>query len=353
MKSKGLVSEVAGYWSAPAVLPQLPVWRQFLEMALLYVVRGMGPGYYVQARWGRASIPFKDKWQHINRPEYRRLIQQMNPEAYQKASQHKLIEKSVLTLQKLPTPTFIAFVHPLRGRCAHGRPVRNPEQLRELLTRHVDKRVCFKHVEGWGGFGFASYQIVAEAGSVQLLRREGEPPLTIEAWWQENTRDPDGILLESYLEQHPDLAALNASSVNTIRIWVALEDGRWTVLGGYLRVGRKGSQVDNNSSGGIACPVDVHSGKVREAFDPARAGYALTRHPDSLSELVGFQLPFWPEATALAGEAVAAFPHMRLAGLDMAITPTGPSLIELNLMADYVGCAWMDLPLKARLQSAA
>lgn len=352
MKSRGLVSELADYWSAPAASPQLPIWRQLLEMTLLYLLRHVGPGYYVQARWGRAKIPFRDKWQHVNRTEYRRLIRRLNSEPYQKASQHKLIEKSVLTLQRLPTPKFIAFVHPVRGKCAQGQPIRNPRQLSELLARHVHERVCFKHVEGWGGFGFASYLIISVDGSVQLLRQQGETPLTVENWWQMNTQGTDGILLEAHLEQHPDLAALNESSVNTIRIWVVLEGNRWQVLGGYLRVGRRGSQVDNNSSGGIACPVDVKTGKVREAFDPARAGYALAAHPDSNIALTGFQIPFWQEATVLAGEAVAAFPHMRLAGLDMAITPVGPSLIELNMMPDYIGCAWMDLPLKTRLQSS-
>lgn len=352
MKSDGLASQIATYWAAPSAIPQLPRWRQLVEMALLYFLRQNGPGYYVQARWGRASIPFRDKWQHINRTEYRQLVSRLNPGAYQKSSQHKLIEKSVLTLQRLPTPVFIGFVHPLRGRCAQGEPVRNPDQLRQLLARHSGQRVCFKHVEGWGGYGFASYRIALADGAVQLVRKEDEAPLTVDAWWQKNGQNQDGFLLESHLEQHPDMAALNESSVNTIRIWVMLEGDHWSVLGGYLRVGRKGSQVDNNSSGGVACPVDVESGKVREAFDPARAGHALTLHPDSRIALVGFQIPFWREATKLATEAVAAFPQTRLAGLDMAITPNGPSLIELNVMADYIGCAWMDLPLNARLRSA-
>lgn len=350
MKNRSLYSELTDYWSAPVVSPQLPVWRQLLEMAAIYFLRHIGPRYYLQARWGRKNIPFKDKWQHINSVEYRQLARQLNPLGYQKASQHKLIEKSVLSLQRLPTPKFIAWVHPLRGRCAEGNPVRSPEQLSKLLKQHVHERVCFKPVEGYGGFGFASYQITSEGENISLLRRKGEAAISVEEWWLTETHYPDGFVIESYLEQHPEMSALNESSVNTIRIWVVLEGSRWKTLGAYLRIGRRGSQVDNNSSGGIACQVDIETGKIREAFDPARPAYTLLSHPDSSVPLVGFQIPFWREATDIAGEALAAFPQMRLAGLDIAITPTGPSVIELNVMADHIGCAWMDLPLKACLR---
>ncbi len=346
MKIRNLTAEISEYWSAPFLSPQISIKRQLLEMVLLYFIRGIGPGYYVQARWGRAEIPFSDKWQHVNRSEYRKLTSRMNPPVYQKASQHKLIEKSVLSLQRLPTPKFIGFIHPIRGRCADGLPVREPEQLTRLLSQHIGERICFKLVEGWGGFGFASYKIVSVRDSIQLVKKIGDTPLSVNDWWSQNIQSKSGFLLEAYLEQHHSMANLNESSLNTIRIWVVWKENKWQILGGYLRVGRKGSQVDNTSSGGIACPVNIVTGKVCEVFDPAHAGHALTAHPDSEVTLLGFQIPFWKEAMDLAGEAIAAFPHMHLAGLDMAITANGPSIIELNTTADYIGCAWIDLPLK-------
>ncbi len=171
MKIRNLTAEISEYWSAPFLSPQISIKRQLLEMVLLYFIRGIGPGYYVQARWGRAEIPFSDKWQHVNRSEYRKLTSRMNPPVYQKASQHKLIEKSVLSLQRLPTPKFIGFIHPIRGRCADGLPVREPEQLTRLLSQHIGERICFKLVEGWGGFGFASYKIVSVRDSIQLVKK--------------------------------------------------------------------------------------------------------------------------------------------------------------------------------------
>ena len=346
MKQAKLIDELFAYWNAPPITPQLPVWRQIVEMALLYFLRRIGPRYYLQGRWGRVDIPFKHKWRHVNRSEYLRIIKRLNPIAYRKSSQHKLIEKSVLTLQKIPTPQFIGYVHALRGRCEQGHPVRNTEQLTKLLMRFENLRVCFKPVEGFGGFGFASYLVTRINDRIELRQNSAEAPLSIENWWQSNGPNQDGFLLESHLEQHAELAALHEFSVNTIRIWVALINNRPEVLGAFLRVGRHGSQVDNQSSGGIACPMNVDTGIVRVAIDSQRPGYPVIKHPNSQIELAGFQVPFWQDAKIMAGEALIAFPLMKIAGLDVAITPTGPSLIELNVLPEYMGCAYMDLALK-------
>ena len=347
MHKSPLIAELRAYWTAEAATPQLSVWRQFVEMVLLYLLRRIGPRYYLQARWGRRSIRFRDKWTHVNRPEYLAVINRLNPSAYHKASQHKLIEKSLLTLQNLPTPRFIGYVHPHRGRSADGLPLRSAQQVESLLSHHDGEIVCFKLVEGWGGMGFMSFLVRRRNEVVELLRDDGEPPLCVAHWWETFGRTPGGFVVEAYLAQHADLAALNKTSVNTVRVWVIiLSDGSAKILGAYLRVGRAGSQVDNISSGGIVCQVSVDSGKVTEAFDPRRPGDTLAFHPDSGAMLTGFVVPQWDEAKALAIEALLAFPNVRLAGLDIAFGTTRPTIIELNVMADYIGCAWMDLPLK-------
>jgi hypothetical protein len=327
--------------------------RQLLEMAMLYLLRRIGPGYYLQARWGRASVPFADKWNHVNRSEYLRIIHQLNPRDYQKVSQHKLVEKAVMQAQGLNTAKALGFVHATRGRRPNGALLRSPEDLSEALAQHDGRRVCFKHVEGYGGFGFASYVVEHRDGECWLRKQADGPAISMTQWWAEHRADSEGFLLEEHLTQHPALAALNASSVNTVRMWTVSTPQGWKTIGAYLRVGREGVQVDNNASGGIACPVDVVTGRVIEAFLPAVPRQSVPKHPDSGATLEGFQVPDWEAALHLAGEAIAAFPHMHIAGLDMAFTPDGPALIELNVCPDYIGCAWMGLPLRSRLAELA
>ncbi len=344
-----MIAALAKYLPARPQADELSRGRQLLEMAALYLARRIGPGYYLQARWGRASVPFADKWHHVNRSEYLRVIHALNPRDYQKVSQHKLVEKAVMQAQGLPTAKALGFAHAQRGRRPNGAPLCSAQDLTEALAGHDGRRVCFKHVEGYGGFGFASYLVSVQGGVCELRKREGDAPLTTAQWWAEHGDDAEGFLLEEHLTQHPALAALNASSVNTVRMWTVLTPSGWQTIGAYLRVGRRGAQVDNNASGGIACPVDVRTGRVIDAFLPASPRESVPQHPDSGAALLGFQVPDWEAALQRAGDAVAAFPHMRIAGLDMAFTPEGPALIELNVCPDYIGCAWMDLPLRSRL----
>lgn len=85
--------------------------------------------------------------------------------------------------------------------------------------------------------------------------------------------------------------------------------------------------------------MDPETGKI---ISPATDDYfnVYDRHPDTGVEFVGYQLPMVPEAIALAKEAAHEIPQVAHVGWDMAITPTGPAIIEGN---DFPGtdlCSW-------------
>jgi len=48
----------------------------------------------------------------------------------------------------------------------------------------------------------------------------------------------------------------------------------------------------------------------------------------------------------VAMRALQAFPHVNVAGVDVAIGVDGPRMIELNVRPDQIGCARINLPLK-------
>jgi hypothetical protein len=331
--------------------PALPHARQLLEMTLLFLLRGIGPGYYLQGRWWRPAIPFADKWAHANRREYRAILARLNPPPYRKSSQHKLVEKAVLRQRGLRTAEFVGFVQDGRGFCRDGEPLRDADGLEKLLQQEQGRRICFKKAEGWGGSGFAAYDVGLDEGGVWLCHPISGERLRSGEWWQRHGSDADGYLLERYLRQHPALAAFNPNSVNTLRLWVLERRGEVRVVGGYLRVGSSGSQVDNISSGGFLLPLDVDSGCTLGGVQGARYGEPLAQHPATGQPLAGVELPLWPQVLAFSCDVLRAFPNIRLLGLDIAITPEGPAVIEANVEPDSIGCAWMDLPFKRLAES--
>jgi hypothetical protein len=322
----------------------LPVARQLFEMALLKLARNLGPNYYNIGRFWQRDLPFRDKWRHANDREYRKMVFALNPVLYQKASQHKALEKAALTLFGIPTPRFIGFIHAFRGGAADMSPLCTAADLHRVLSSYHGRRVCFKAVEGFGGKSFSALDVDADARSL------GHPisgqRWTFAEWHRNLLNSAEGWLVEEFLTQHPLLAAFNPSSVNTLRIWVLERGGKFRADYAVLRVGHAGSQVDNTSSGGFGCVVEIGTGRLLAGMSFADPHTPITHHPDTGAALVGCQLPFWQESLALGCKALSIFPNMRFAGLDVAVTPKGPCVIELNVFPDRVSALRWGLPLK-------
>jgi len=325
--------------------PSLPRWQQLLEMTVLFFFRNIGPGYYLQARWWRPEIPFKDKWLHTNRNEYNKFIDRWNSRPYQKTSQHKVLEKAVLSLLAVPTPEFIGFLHHGAGVQKSGQPLCTLDDFIQLCQQLVGQRICLKPVEGYGGAGFAAFTIEFQDRLV-FTHPFTKAVTEINDWWQQARQNPDGYIVEHYLQQHQVLSDIHPSSVNTLRIWLYQARGEVKIGGAFLRVGRKGNLVDNTSGGGIYCPIDLNTGILQYAASAKNPLWQVTSHPDTGGQISGVQLPFWPECLALAARALRAFPHVNVAGVDVAIAVDGPKMIELNVRPDQIGCARIDLPLK-------
>lgn len=315
-------------------------------MAILLILRNLGPSYFLQGKFWNPEIPFSDKWQHANRNEYLHIINRWNPRPYQKASQHKVIEKAILTLMNVPTPRFIGFLHEQCGVTSTGNALKSLQDFQNLCLGLIDITICLKPVEGFGGSGFRVFKI--RASNVGLIF---EHPFTLDVLtpnelWRQIQQYPDGYIIEHYLYQHPLISNLHPQSVNTIRIWVYKLPKDVEIACAFLRVGCKGSIVDNTSSGGLYCPVDLETGELQYGGIAKEPWVHLTEHPDTGSTISGVKLPFWTECQEVARQALLAFPHVRIAGVDVAIGVDGPKMIELNVQADQIGPTRLNVPLK-------
>ena len=69
------------------------------------------------------------------------------------------------------------------------------------------------------------------------------------------------VVLEQVLPQHPDMARLHPSSVNTMRILTDLVDGEVHVAYISVKMGRGDGYCDNSGQGGVLCRVDPETGR--------------------------------------------------------------------------------------------
>ena len=144
-------------------------------------------------------------------------------------------------------------------------------------------------------------------------------------------------MLEEYIIQAPGMSVLHPASVNTLRIPTAIvndSEGRQQVLLFHpsLRVGHSGSLTDNLSAGGISALIDPESGTVyTDGAD--KKGHRFPTHPDTGVRFMGFKIPEWDKAVAMAKEAALQVPGNNYCGWDLAYGEKGWCLVEANSTA--------------------
>ena len=138
------------------------------------------------------------------------------------------------------------------------------------------------------------------------------------------------FVVEGAIEQEPEIAAINPSSVNTVRAYTLLKkNGEAVILGIMLRAGRKGSHVDNWGSGGVGYDFDVESG-VCVGYGRDKQNNPYIFHPDSNVQIVGYRLPNFEQLKRIIIELSYKVPEARFVGWDIAITKDGYELVEMN-----------------------
>lgn len=142
------------------------------------------------------------------------------------------------------------------------------------------------------------------------------------------------FILEEIVIQSQEMARLHPNSVNTVRFPTFRLDDRVHIFPPYLRMGQGGSIVDNAGSGGVFGLVDLETGRVYAACDELGNSYEV--HPDTKEQIIGFTVPRWEEAVALAKELITVLPTVRWVGWDLALTDDGWVMIEGNERAQFV-----------------
>lgn len=133
---------------------------------------------------------------------------------------------------------------------------------------------------------------------------------------------------QKVVEQHPAMAQLNPSSVNTVRI-VTYRDfaGFHKVLYACLRFGGKNAVVDNVCAGGGFTGVDPVSGRL---LDRKRHTY-FVMDPPMLPDSCFNTVPCWEVLKGMALALHERIPQMAVVGWDFCLTPDEkPLLIEFN-----------------------
>ncbi len=148
-------------------------------------------------------------------------------------------------------------------------------------------------------------------------------------------------LFQEKVNQNGVLDSINSSCLNTIRIDTFIDsEQKVEVISAYLRTSLNGLHVDNISSGGCLIPIDMNSGKLLKYGYPfliTQGVKTYTKHPITNIVFENLNIPYFNEVKALVCQVAKFIPGLRLVGWDVAISDSGPVLIEGNSFYDASG----------------
>jgi hypothetical protein len=151
-------------------------------------------------------------------------------------------------------------------------------------------------------------------------------------------------ILQRRLANHDairELAGLN--TLQALRVVTVLPPSpgeRGRVMSACLRLSANEDIVNNfdyGRGGNVRAKIDVSSGIIIRSVRASPSGFGMEeveRVARTDVALIGFEIPFWRETRDLLETKSASFYPIRMVGWDIAITPSGPIVIEGNFWFD-------------------
>jgi acylphosphatase len=163
----------------------------------------------------------------------------------------------------------------------------------------------------------------------------------------------ESFLVQEVIVQSDDYAVFSPSSLNTVRCLTYLNrTGEAAVAAASLRMGNGHSIVDNASSGGIYCGIDLSTHRL---IGPGLADVGgvgnkvFEKHPASNVILPGYKVTYLNDVFAICKSAHEALRGPLTIGWDAAMTDAGPCILEGNARWSATLHSLVDPGVKQRL----
>lgn len=271
-----------------------PSWLIAIDMVWSAAVHETGFTDYQD--WDFHLLKHRDRITYMTHPKSNHIAQLVN----QKPFRSNFADKSEFV------KVFAEYV----GReCLDVRKA-TAEQLKTFVTRHGS--VIVKVTDSDGGQG--------------IERKQADDIDDFEVFRTELLKQRQ-FLVEQVIPQHADMAALNPSSVNSLRIVSYFDGATVHILARVLKMGN-GGVIDNFAHGGMYTMLDEHGVALHAAFDISGDAYEI--HPLSGIRIPGFQVPLYDQVERLVDKIARVIPQIPYVGWDIAISPDRPVVIEGN-----------------------
>lgn len=268
------------------------------------------------------------------------LDERANATHWRACANDKLLMSKLLSRSAdLPLPEIVACYSPT-GRTLDCAPhFSDPSAFEAFLKKSEAFPLIVKPIAGTYGRGVIEISGCDEQGN--LLGKSGDVLADDELSSLLENPNFGGTLVQKKLENHPALRELVGDTLSTVRMIVCIAEDKTPHLAAVFWKVARGCNVTDNFARGVTgnmlAGIDLSSGAMLGLYSGLwPAGGMLTHHPETERPVAGFVLPNWELAKHTVLKAARELPGLRLQGWDVAFTPQGPVLLEVNSESNVV-----------------
>ena len=232
----------------------------------------------------------------------------------------KIIFHDLMNYYHLPVPK-VFFIYKNKKFYIDNIPVCD-KSIDKVISEVVEDRIFVKRYTGGEASGVFVFK---KKGDVFY---DGDNPVSAR-YIREKYQD-EKFFFEQKINQSILTKKFNPDSVNTIRVLATSHNGTIKLLSATARFGRKGSFIDNAACGGVSVAIDLETGTFADYGVLMYSPKKYYEHPYSSVKFSGNVIDCWDKVLEVANRTLELFPPYCTVGFDIAITETGPLVVELN-----------------------
>jgi len=276
----------------------------------------------------------------ISRREWTKIQRTLNPASLEPLTENKSIFYRYCKALGIPVPELYAiFLHNTSGFSTKGGLLSSSKDWQAFINTELPSEFIIKRILGSYGAGLMCFVRTKEGFFTDISNGKLCNAKDIcDIMFAAN----NDFIIQKRLINHPELIRLSdTKSLQTFRIWTFVDrNGKSQILHAFFKVivGQNiTDNIEHGISGNLCAEVALDMGTLRSAvkYTPDVSGITtVTSHPETGIPFEGFTIPLWDDTCRLAKEASLKFLPLRIVGWDIAVTSSGPFILEGNIFGD-------------------
>ncbi len=283
--------------------------------------------YFLYQLYDNSKYSFEEKKRFISDRLHWKIAEKCCDMSWQGITEDKWIAYNLLEKFDIPIPKSVAVIEPGIRQFPNIPNLRNPGDLKEFLESSNLYPIYGKPIRGIGSFG--SFIITGTDGSKIKLAQEED--ISFELFF-EKIIGSRSYLLQEQLQNHALIKGFS-KYLATVRTLNMVRENDILTPFTLIKIPSPTSIADNYwRSGNMMADIDPATGITRRAVTGKGIDLKeIEEHPETKARLVDLQLPDWQKLLKLNEKCAAIFAPVGYQSLDIALTNSGPVVVEVNL----------------------